>query len=62
VSELTSTNAFRRNLHQTCRKRCGAAIVLFVDSPMYGAVLLPCPDDFGYPMLWNVEVRLAPIR
>ena len=45
VSELTSTNAFRRNLHQTCRKRCGAAIVLSVDSPMYGAVLLRCPDD-----------------
>ena len=43
VSELTSTNAFGRNLHQTCRKRCGAAIVLSLDSPMYGAVLLPCP-------------------
>jgi hypothetical protein len=28
VSELTSTNAFRRNLHQTCRKRCGTTIVL----------------------------------
>jgi hypothetical protein len=47
VSELTSTNAFRRNLHQTCRKRCGAAIVLSVNSPMYSAVLLRCPDDRG---------------
>jgi hypothetical protein len=43
VSALTSTNAFIRNLDQTCRNRRGAAIVLSVDSPMSGAVLLPRP-------------------
>ena len=62
VSELTSTNAFRRNLHQTCRKRCGAAIVLSVDSPMYGAVLLPCPDvatKLRCPLLCKVKMSLG---
>jgi hypothetical protein len=45
VSKLTSTNAFGRNLHQLAASVGGAAIVLSVDSPLYGAVLLRCPDD-----------------
>jgi hypothetical protein len=41
VSELTSTNALRRNRHQTCGKRCGAAIVLSVSNVRRSAVTMP---------------------
>jgi hypothetical protein len=59
VSELTSTNAFRRNLHQL------AASV--VGPPLFSPWILQCTAQCCYdaqmiadPLLWNVDVRFAP--